>query len=174
MIKNFRGFSEEGLDDSMTVVSLLTIEQRKWIADNVTNSSSKWSVGSNGLINVIGSIDCSDTGITDLRGISGLIEKIWGNFDCYGCKELVSIEGGPLYVTGQFDCSGCLKLESLRGGPQHIGGSIYIDGCTKLPAKEIEIAKDKELFLMWMKSGLDIEEFYVKKRGTIRGRKYGI
>jgi hypothetical protein len=42
------------------------------------------------------------------------------------------------------------------------------------PEKESEIAKDKELLLMWIKSKLPIDEFLEKKRGTIQGKKYGI
>ncbi len=43
---------------------------------------------------------------------------VTGNFNCYGCKSLKSLEGCPEIINGEFDCSNCVSLKSLEGSPE--------------------------------------------------------
>ena len=40
--------------------------------------------------------------------------------------------------------------------------------------EEKVIANDRNLIMTWRASGLKIEDFLVKKRGMVRGNKFGI
>ena len=58
--------------------------------------------------------------------------KVKGNFDCYECENLTSLEGCPREVIGDFDCNSCYKLTSLEGCPEKVGGDFNCSSCYEL------------------------------------------
>jgi len=77
----------------------------------------------------------------DWKDLSGLPElypgytpgcKLIGNFYCYECKSLTSLEGAPSSVGGDFDCNDCTSLTSLEGAPSSVGGNFRCSFCPKL------------------------------------------
>ena len=97
-----------------------------------------------------GSINCSDQGITSLKGAPA---KVTGDFICIsndlatlegapkevgrdfwcGSKNLTSLKGGPKKVAGSFHCE-FSNLTTLEGAPQKVGGDFncYMSGLTSL------------------------------------------
>ena len=59
-----------------------------------------------------------------------------GNFSCYSCFNLISLEGGPKEVSGDFKCSHCHSLISLEGAPQKVGADFSCFTCSKLKTLE--------------------------------------
>ena len=57
---------------------------------------------------------------------------IKGDFKCYHCPSLKSLEGSPKEVRGDFYCSNCLSLKSLEGGPKEVGGDFDCHRCNNL------------------------------------------
>ena len=52
-----------------------------------------------------------------------------GNFECYGCKLLRTLEGGPKKVGRGFYCTGCELLTSLEGAPKKVGSIFHCGHC---------------------------------------------
>ena len=81
-------------------------------------------------LKVSGDFDCF--GCTSLKSLEGAPQKVGGDFWCVECTSLTSLEGVPQEVGGTFSCSSCTSLTSLEGAPQKVGGSFYCSGCTLL------------------------------------------
>ena len=58
--------------------------------------------------------------------------EVSGDFDCFGCDSLKSLEGVPQKVGGTFYCTKCTSLKSLEGAPMEVGGSFFCDDCNSL------------------------------------------
>ena len=58
--------------------------------------------------------------------------KVDGDFICFFCHSLTSLEGCPKKVGGSFICWGCRSLTSLEGCPEKIGGDFCCLGCNSL------------------------------------------
>ena len=91
----------------------LTDEQRKFL-DSVAHG--RWSVNSEGLVDVEGNFHCYDQGLEDFLGIR--FGKVSGSFICLS-NQLRTLEGSPRGVGGDFDCYGN-PLISLEGAPKVI------------------------------------------------------
>jgi hypothetical protein len=194
-IKGFRDFKE--VNESSVV---LTKEQMAWL-DACTKDLSSPFVKSTWKLNVLGQVDVSadfncgnDLDLTDFKGVQ--FGTVFGSFYCFNCENLKSLVGSPRKVKYSFNCRSCNSLKSLAGAPDDVKGLFVCDNCPdleslagaplkmslliscgdcpKLPQEEVELAKDQELFKMWLESKLPVKEFLEKKRGTIQGRKYGI
>lgn len=65
--------------------------------------------GSLPIVSYGGNVSVKDKNISSLT--SGIFkwQHIGGNFDCSGCKNLTSLEGGPLYCDKDFICNNCGK-----------------------------------------------------------------
>ena len=74
----------------------LTDEQRKFL-DEYTGG--KWSVNSEGLVDIKGYFYCSSQGLEDFLGIR--FGKVSVDFDCDG-NQLRNLEGSPRVVGGSF------------------------------------------------------------------------
>jgi hypothetical protein len=123
---------------------------------------------------VNGSFHCDKTGITTLEYAP---RKVRANVYFDKCKNLVSLIGSMEEAGDNFNCYGCHNLKSFIGAP--IAKNYHYHDCPLIPEKEIQIADMEEnpnkiMFKMWLESKLPIEEFWEKKKGTIRGKKYGI
>ena len=79
---------------------------------------SDWSL-EQGLVNVYGSVDLFNNGLTELPLKFGVVT---GYFDC-GWNKLTSLEGCPLRVGRSFYCSSN-NLTSLDGCPKYVGGDF--------------------------------------------------
>lgn len=88
------------------------------------------------------------------------------------CRSIKSLKGAPKEINNIFDIEGCTSLESLMYAP--VGATINIKDCTSLPKEEVELAKDPRIRDLWLASGMSAKEFIVKKRGLIRGDKFGL
>jgi hypothetical protein len=91
----------------------LTDEQRKFLDRYALE---RWSVNSEGLVDVEGNFLCYDQGLEDFLGIR--FGKVSGSFICLS-NQLRTLEGSPRWVDGDFDC--CVNpLISLEGAPKVI------------------------------------------------------
>lgn len=59
-----------------------------------------------------------------------------GDFSCYGCDSLISLEGAPKKVRGDFSCAKCYSLTSLEGVPEEVGGNFSCYKCDSLTSLE--------------------------------------
>jgi hypothetical protein len=91
----------------------LTDEQRKFLDRYALE---RWSVNSEGLVDVEGNFNCYDQGLEDFLGIR--FGKVSGSFMCLS-NQLRTLEGSPRGVGGDFDCCGN-PLISLEGAPKVI------------------------------------------------------
>jgi hypothetical protein len=99
----------------------LTDEQRKFL-DRI--APRRWSVNSEGLVDVEGSFFCGDEGLEDFLGIR--FGEVSEYFSCWG-NQLRTLEGSPREVGGHFDCDGN-QLRTLEGAPRAIGGNFSCSG----------------------------------------------
>ena len=67
---------------------------------------------------------------------------IEGSFECSHC-HLESMEGFPMQVDGDFTCFNCTKISSLDGIPKTIGRECVIRMCGKQFAEDEIRAKSK-------------------------------
>ncbi len=81
-----------------------------------------WSINSDGLVDVDGSVNLSYKRLTRLPIRFG---RITGFFDCHENK-ITSLEGGPIYVGKNYECSNN-RLTSLKGAPNQIFDNFYCD-----------------------------------------------
>lgn len=73
-----------------------------------------------GLPKKVGRLQCDHCdNLVDLKGCPQMITSSDLDGDClfYGCKNLKTLEGGPIYVKGKFCVDECDKLASLKGSP---------------------------------------------------------
>ena len=73
--------------------------------------------------------------VTSLTNGIFVWDKVYGNFICYDCPNLTSLEGAPKEVGGSFNCQRCSKLTSLKGAPQLVG-RFYCNQCQNLTSLE--------------------------------------
>ncbi len=120
----------------------LTPKQVKWL-DKCTRGT--WQLNpSTGLVDVDGSFDCSNQGLSDFKGIrfgkvkvyffcsnnqlttlEGAPQEVGEHFWCDN-NELTTLEGAPQLVGESFICS-YNSLISLEGAPREVGGDFYCD-----------------------------------------------
>ena len=134
----------------------IEIKIKNWID---AQSNPKYSISEDGKhVNCSGSIVIRDS---DLVGGKFPVPfgKVKGDFNCSGCKTLVSLDGAPTKcfrfncsnctnLTSldelemdateciKFDCSYCSKLTSLKGAPTKIGGYFCCNFCAPLTSLE--------------------------------------
>jgi hypothetical protein len=99
----------------------LTDEQRKFLDKN---TSGRWSVNREGLVDVEGSFCCDGQGLEDFLGIR--FGKVSGDFRC-DFNQLRTLEGSPRVVGGNFSCFSN-QLRTLEGSPREVGGGFYCWG----------------------------------------------
>ena len=77
-----------------------------------------------------GDFNCFDC--TSLKSLNGAPKKVSGDFDCEDCKSLTSLEGSPKTVGGSFYCRYCNSLTSLKGAPEKVGEYFDCFNCKSL------------------------------------------
>ena len=78
-------------------------------------------------------------------------------------------------VAGSFYVEHCKELTTLYPLPKNVKRAIQITECPGVPESELDIVKrGKEACEMWANSGLKIDSFLEKKRGALKGTKFGI
>ena len=110
----------------------LTDEQRKFL-DRYTRG--RWSVNSEGLVDVLGYFYCGNEGLEDFLGIR--FGKVSGNFWCDN-NQLRTLEGSPREVGGGFWCDNN-QLTTLEGSPREVGRSFH---CYRNPFISLEGAPE--------------------------------
>ena len=126
------------LFESSASAAALTEEQIKWLDECAENS---WKLNrQTGLVDVVGNFDCSEQGLTDLKGVR--FGKVSGDFDC-GDNVLTTLEGAPKTVNGGFVCYDN-HLTSLEGAPQTVNGnfSCYDNQLTSLEGAPKSVGRD--------------------------------
>ena len=98
-------------------VDSLTDEQRKFLDKN---TSGRWSVNNEGLVDIKGGFYCQGQGLEDFLGIR--FGKVSGGFYCNG-NQLRTLEGAPREVGEVFYCYRN-PLISLEGAPEVIEGQF--------------------------------------------------
>jgi hypothetical protein len=110
----------------------LTDEQRKFL-DRIARR--RWSVNSEGLVDVRGDFWCYSQGLEDFSGIR--FGKVSRNFSCRG-NQLRTLNGAPSEVGSDFSCRGN-QLRTLQGSPRKVGGYFY---CYRNPLISLEGAPE--------------------------------
>jgi len=111
-----KGFNEYLMESEGS----LTPKQKNWLD---RRTSGTWRVNSStGLVDVDGSLDCSNSGIKTLQGVR--FGRVSGNFNCSN-NQLTSLKGAPREVKGLFYCDDN-QITSLKGIP-FVNGDIYLD-----------------------------------------------
>ena len=148
----------------------LTPEQVEWLNSVVQGT---WKLTSEGRVDVNGSVNASSR--KDLKTFPVEFGKVTGSFDCSNCPSLTTLQGSPRKVTGGFFCYECASLTTLQGSPSEVGGGFVCSNCPRLPPEELDLLKlDRVLFLKWANSGMKIEDFLHRNRGTLKGKKFGV
>lgn len=96
---------------------------------------------------IIGSFGISQ--LKKLTTLEGCPKKVTIDFDCHGCTNLTSLQGGPTYVGGNYDCSACKKLTSLKGMPKRLYGNTELNdipGLTTLQGAPEKVDGDWNLY----------------------------
>ena len=119
----------------------LTDEQRKFL-DSVAHG--RWSVNSEGLVDVQGSFLCGGRRLEDFLGIR--FGKVSGNFYC-SANQLRTLEGSPREVGEDFYCNDN-QLRTLEGSPREVGRSFY---CGRNPLISLEGAPEMIKGEFWFK-----------------------
>ena len=110
----------------------LTDEQSKFL-DRIAHG--RWSVNSEGLVDVQGDFYCYGQGLEDFLGIR--FGKVSEYFVCSD-NQLRTLEGSPREVGGDFYCSNN-QLRTLEGAPRKVDGSFY---CYRNPLISLEGAPE--------------------------------
>ena len=113
-ILTYRLFEEQNTQD-------LSKEQIEWL-DKCTRESWKLNPDT-GLVDVNGSFDCSEQGLTDFKGVR--FGNVVGSFWCYR-NQLTSLDGAPKEVGGGF-FSSFNQLTSLVGAPEKVGENFFCE-----------------------------------------------
>ena len=67
-----------------------------------------------------------------LTSLEGAPKKVGGNFASICCDSLTSLEGAPEEVGGNFECYNCYSLTSLKGAPKKVDRNFNCTGCPSL------------------------------------------
>ena len=104
--------------EASATASALTAEQIDWLDEC---EDGRWKLNpQTGLVDINGYFDCSEQGLTDLKGVR--FGKVSGNFRCRD-NELTTLVGAPQEVGRSFLCNDN-ELTSLVGAPQTVGVSF--------------------------------------------------
>ena len=76
------------------------------------------------IVDVQGSVTVKNKNIESLTNGLFSFGKVRGDFNCYYCASLKSLEGAPKEVGRNFNCDNCPSLTSLEGAPKKIGGKF--------------------------------------------------
>jgi hypothetical protein len=99
----------------------LTQEQIRWLN---TCTSCRWEINPDtGLVDVLGSFDCFQQGLTDFKGIR--FGTVSSYFYC-DSNQLTSLTGAPEKVGGSFYCNNN-RLTNLVGSPKEVGGNFHCE-----------------------------------------------
>jgi hypothetical protein len=142
---------------------------------------------------VKGYYDCS---FNKLVNLEGLPEKVYSLY-CQNSEsdsKLVSLKGCPEVIDGDFKCDGN-KLKNLEFAPKKINGDflVYQNPLVTLKGGPLVSGQFKfhtaslndeevdaydelghDLFFKWISTGMTLEDFKSKHRGTLTGKKFGI
>jgi hypothetical protein len=127
-IKGEWGVNSKG---EVTVSNHLFFKRKGWKIDDMDRSFDRFPVQ---FAPTKGDFDCFSC--PNLTSLEGAPEHVGGNFSCSHCPNLVSLKGAPSHVGGNFDCSNCAGLVSLEGTPAHVGGDFRCENCPKLASLE--------------------------------------
>ena len=100
------------------------------------NNDGKYEVSSKEIIKV------KNKKITSLTNGLFIWTTVGGDFSCWECELLTSLEGAPKEVGGDFSCICCNSLTSLEGSPEKVGGNFscnYCDSLTSLKGAPKEV-----------------------------------
>ena len=136
-------------------MTTLTKKQINWL-NKCTKETYRFTKGTwalnpkTGLVDVYGSFDCSEQGLSDFKGVKfGVVrDDFWcdnnrltslvgapqevGGIFCCSDNLLASLVGAPLKVDGSFWCCYNLLI-SLEGAPLKLGGNYWRLYCTSNP-----------------------------------------
>ena len=141
MIKKFSEFITEGMWGSALRRSNTAKERKDDEANRIQEFINKQReqesiyITDGNVINSKKSIVISDTDLVNGK-LPFKFGRVDGDFDCYKCTSLTSLEGAPQEVCGNFYCSDCSSLTSLKGSPQKVGGYFYCRDCPSLKSLE--------------------------------------
>ena len=137
-------YNESILDDEDDLINNSSIEIiKKFIKDNY-NMTGKLDIKESNniyIVNCNGDVEVSNIKIEQLTNDFFEWGVVKGDFYCFGCKSLKSLQGAPKKVDGHFYCFGCASLTTLQGAPEKVGGSFNCSNCKSL--KSLKGAPEK-------------------------------
>lgn len=125
--------SKDNISNAINKATIGSID--KWINSNYEVSSLIYVYDNEkGIYKVSskGNVLVTNTWLKSLTNDDFEWDVVKGDFCCYRCKSLISLEGAPQKVGGNFDCSSCKSLISLKGSPEEVGGDFYCSCCHSL------------------------------------------
>ena len=136
-------YNESILDDEEDLINNSSIEIiEKFIKDNY-NVTGKLDIKESNniyIVNYNGDVRIKNDKITQLTNDFFEWGVVKGDFYCFGCKSLKSLQGAPKKVDGGFYCYNCASLTSLEGAPEKVGGRFYCRKC-KIQFTEDDVKK---------------------------------
>lgn len=110
---------------------------------------------------------------SSIKNLKGSPSTIGFGMNCGHCESLETLEGAPSNLKGMFFCNENEKLKSITGAPVAEG---YIDfsGCTELPIDQRKIIDRQDVLKECLASGLTVEQYLLRFRGKIKGKKFGL
>ena len=132
MIKSFKNWqlSESQVNQSQFLTTKEEIEQ--WLEDNVSIKG-EYVINDDMTVDVKGDVGIKNMSI---KKIEVEFNEVSGDFNCYECKSLTSLEGAPKTVGGNFSCGYCTSLTTLEGAPKTMDGYFSCYDCTSLKSLE--------------------------------------
>lgn len=88
-----------------------------------------YTIHDDGTVDVEGDVNLSNRRITRFPVNFG---KVTGEFNCFSCMALETLQGAPKSVGEDFNCHFCPKLTSLQGAPEKVGKTFNCTNCNNL------------------------------------------
>ena len=114
--------------------------------------------------------------------------RVGGSFRLILCDKVTSLRGGPQKVSAVYEIRNCESLKSLAGAAPGkgiaqttAGGFVRSPGyvirdCVSLSDAERDtvLFDERGIRDLWLSTGLDFEEFMTRRKGQVKGHKFGI
>jgi hypothetical protein len=148
-MKNLKEYIKESILrdlENIDVAKDVKSEIKQFLKDNYDGRFSITLVKGKYIVNSKKNVEIKNKKVTSLT--NGMFEfgKVDGDFDCFGCSKLISLEGAPKEVKGNFNCTMCSSIINLIGAPEIVGGNFKCNFCNSLETLEGAPKKVGECF----------------------------
>jgi hypothetical protein len=175
-LKSLKGISQE-MDGAMVIELCPQLTSLEGLPEHLEGSFNLLSCKKvksleSALKKIDGTYRVNDSYVTSLEGMPLSVGKSVKLLECHNLKSLEGIATEIGWALEVYECS---NLASLKG-PKLIKGNVDIFDCSSLNDEEHKLVEgdyDVDLLKSWFQSGISIEDFLHKKRGTLKGKEFG-